>query len=403
MKILVLHTHYQQPGGEDQVFAAEVAFLREQGHEVNTLVYQNRDLKDMSAWRQAGTALWNQAAYRRTRATIRKHRPRIVHIHNTFPVASPGVLHAAKAEGLPVVMSLHNYRLLCVNGLFFRDGLPCEICLGSLPWRGATHGCYRNRAASTVVAGMLALHRSLGTWNYVDAYIALTRFSREMFIQGGLPGEKVVVKPNFIIDSALNVPNETGLHNSFLPSRNTPYSLFVGRLSQEKGIQTLLRAWQLLPDSKLIIVGDGPLLGEAQSFVKQNNIKNILLLGRQPQVDVLRFMSRALLLVCPSEWYENLPMTLVEAFASSLPVIASRLGAMAEIVEDGRTGLLVEPGNAEDLANKVAWAWAHPEEMAEMGKEARREYEAKYTAERNYGMLMEVYDKAIANHRKAND
>jgi glycosyltransferase involved in cell wall biosynthesis len=272
MKILVLHTHYQQPGGEDQVFAAEVAFLREQGHEVNTLIYQNRDLKEMSAWRQAGTALWNQAAYRRTRATIRKHRPRIVHVHNTFPVASPGVLHAAKAEGLPVVMSLHNYRLLCVNGLFFRDGLPCEICLGSLPWRGATHGCYRNRAASTVVAGMLALHRSFGTWNYVDAYIALTRFSREMFIQGGLPGEKVVVKPNFIIDSALSVPNETskqGLHNTFWPSRNTPYSLFVGRLSQEKGIQTLLRAWQLLPDSKLIIVGDGPLLGEAQSLLNK--------------------------------------------------------------------------------------------------------------------------------------
>jgi glycosyltransferase involved in cell wall biosynthesis len=400
MKILVLHTHYQQPGGEDQVFAAEVAFLREQGHEVNTLIYQNRDLKDMSAWRQAGTALWNQAAYRRTRATIRKHRPRIVHIHNTFPVASPGVLHAAKAEGLPVVMSLHNYRLLCVNGLFFRDGLPCEICLGSLPWRGATHGCYRNRAASTVVAGMLALHRSLGTWNYVDAYIALTRFSREMFIQGGLPGEKVVVKPNFIIDSALSVPNETskqGLHNTFLPSRNTPYSLFVGRLSQEKGIQTLLRAWQLLPDSKLIIVGDGPLLGEAQSFVKQNNIKNILLLGRQPQVDVLRFMSRALLLVCPSEWYENLPMTIVEAYASGLPVIASHLGSMAEIVINGRTGLHFRPGDPSDLAAKVDWLLSHPEELAHMRKEARREYEVKYTAERNYEILMGIYNNVTRN------
>lgn len=398
MKILVLHTHYQQPGGEDQVFAAEVAFLREQGHEVNTLIYQNRDLKDMRAWRQAGTALWNQAAYRRTRATIRKHRPRIVHIHNTFPVASPGVLHAAKTEGLPVVMSLHNYRLLCVNGLFFRDGLPCEMCLGSLPWRGATHGCYRNRAASTVVAGMLALHRSLGTWSYVDAYIALTRFSREMFIQGGLPDEKVVVKPNFIIDSALSMPTETSkqeLHNTFLPSRNTPYSLFVGRLSPEKGIQTLLRAWQLLPDSKLIIVGDGPLLGEAQIFVKQNNIKNILLLGRQPQVDVLRFMSRALLLVCPSEWYENFPMTIVEAYASGIPVIASRLGSMAEIVINGRTGLHFRPGDPYDLAAKVDWLLSHPEELAQMRKEARREYELKYTAERNYEILMGIYGRVI--------
>ncbi|MGE4441328.1 MAG: glycosyltransferase family 4 protein [Desulfomicrobium sp.] len=405
MKILVLHTHYQQPGGEDQVFAAEVAYLREQGHETNTLTFYNSDMQVMRNWRQVGTTLWNQAAYRLTRATIRKHRPRIVHMHNTFPAASPGVLFAAKAEGVPVVMSLHNYRLLCVNGLFYRDGRPCEMCMGSLPWRGAAHGCYRNRAASKVVAGMLALHRSLGTWNRVDAYIALSEFSRKKFIEGGLPDEKIVLKPNFIINSALSESSETSnqeLLNSFFPSRNTFYSLFVGRLSPEKGIQTLLRSFLLLPNNKLILVGDGPLLGEARNFAQQNNMKNISILGRQSRADVLRLVNRATFLVCPSEWYEHFPMTIVEAFASGLPVIASRLGAMAEIVEDGRTGLHFRPGDAQDLANKVAWARAHPEEMAEMGKKARREYETKYTAQRNYQMLMEIYDKAMAHHRKAN-
>ena len=404
MKILVLHTHYQQPGGEDQVFAAEATYLREQGHEINTLTFHNRDMQCMRNWRQAWTTLWNQAAYRRTRALIRKHRPRVVHMHNTFPVASPGVLHAAKAESVPVVMSLHNYRFFCVNGLFFRNGQPCEMCQGSLPWHGVTHGCYRNnRTASTVVAGMLALHRSLGTWKLVDVYIALTEFSRKKFIEGGLPVGKIALKPNFIVDYALTALNDkfkSGSLNTTLPSRTSPFSLFVGRLSPEKGIQTLLRAWRLVPNNKLMLVGDGPLLGEARSFVQQNNMKNISLPGRQSQADVLRLMVRAKFLVCSSEWYEQFPMTIVEAFASGLPVIASRLGAMAEIVEDGRTGLHFRPGDAQDLANKVAWAWAHPEEMAKMGKEARRKYEAKYTAEKNYEMLMEIYAQAIANHRK---
>ena len=409
MKILILHTHYRQPGGEDHVFAAETALLREKGHEVQTVAFHNQDLETMPPWKQAKNAMWNRTAYLQVRESISRHRPHLLHIHNTFPLASPAVIHAAKAEKTPVTLTLHNYRLICPGSLLMRSGQLCEECMGrTIPWPGVIHKCWRDRRTHTAVAAtMLATHRFLQTWTeQVDLYIALTEFSRKKFIQGGIPGDKIVVKPNSVNDSTLSEATGVtthGLQNTFLSSEITPYALFVGRLSPEKGIQTLLQAWRTLPENKLIIAGDGPLLYEAQRFVNQNNTKNIFLLGRQSQAEVARFMNRARLLVGPSECYENFPMTLVEAFASSLPVIASRLGAMAEIVEDGRTGLLFEPGNAEDLANKVAWAWAHPEEMAEMGKEARSEYEAKYTAERNYQILMEIYDKAIANHRKAND
>jgi glycosyltransferase involved in cell wall biosynthesis len=404
MKILILHTHYRQPGGEDHVFAAEPALLRKKGHEAQTVAFHNQDLEVMPSWKQAKNAMWNRTAHLQVRESIKRYRPHLLHIHNTFPLASPAIIHAAKAEKTPVVLTLHNYRLICPGSLLMRSGQLCEECIGrTIPWPGVIHKCWRGSKTHTaVVATMLATQRFLKTWSeQVDLYIALSEFSRKKFIQGGIPVDKIVVKPNFVNDSTLSEATGVtthGLQNTFLSSENTPYALFVGRLSPEKGIQTLLRAWRTLPEIELIVAGDGPLLGETERFIHRYNTKNILLLGRQPQADVLRLMHGARLLVCPSECYENFPMTIAEAFASSLPVIASRLGAMAEIVEDGRTGLLFEPGNAQDLANKVAWAWAHPEEMAEMGNEARREYEAKYTAEKNYGRLMEIYERAIANH-----
>lgn len=391
MKVLILHTHYQQPGGEDQSFASETILLREQGHEVQTLTFHNQDLNSMPAWRKAGTTLWNQAAYRRTRATIRKHRPRIVHIHNTFSLASPGVIHAAKAEGVPVVMSLRNYRLLCVNGLLFRDGHPCEKCLERFPWRGVLHGCYRNnRSASTVVAGMLALHRSLGTWRHVDAYIALTEFSRRKFLDAGFPSEKIALKPNFIH------------HDPGCGDGRGGYALFVGRLSEEKGIATLLKAWrQLKLKIPLKVVGDGSLRGEVERGAKM--IQEVEYLGSKSPEEVTALMAGATFLVFASLWYETFGRVAMEAFAAGTPVLAAGVGAVGEITDHGRTGLHFRPGDPYDLASKADWLLSHPKELAQMRKEARNEYETKYTAQRNYQMLMEIYDKAMANHRKAND
>jgi len=390
MKVLALHTHYLQSGGEDGVFAAEMDLLREKGHEVYSLTFHNRDLEGLPPLRQAAFTLWNREAYEEVGGAIRAYRPEIVHIHNTFPLASPSVVHAAKEEGVPVILTLHNYRLLCVNALFFREGSVCEDCLGRLPWRGVARACYRgSRATSGVVAAMLTVHRALGTWTrLVNVYIALTEFSRQKFIEGGLPVEKIVVKPNFVYPD----PGVSSGQNG--------YALYVGRLSPEKGIKTLLDAWKRLRlGLQLKVVGDGPLAPEVSEVAKRT--QGIEWLGRKPRDEVYSLMRRAAFLVLPSIVYENFPMAIAEAYASGLPVIASEMGTMASLVDHGRTGLHFKPGDPEDLAGKVEWLISHPTELTAMRKEARAEYEAKYTAERNYQILMKIYERAIETARQS--
>jgi glycosyltransferase involved in cell wall biosynthesis len=385
MKLLSLHTYYQLSGGEDSVYEAEMSLLRNRGHAVLPLTFHNKDLASFPPWRQARLTLWNQEAYRRMRQAIRDYKPDLLHAHNTFPLASPAVIRAAKAEGIPVVMTLHNYRLLCVNALFFRRGRVCEDCLGRLPWRGVLHGCYRDsRPASAVVAAMLTLHRALGTWNLVDRFIALTEFARGKFLEAGLPPEKVVVKPNFVHPDPGPGEGRGG------------YALFVGRLSPEKGVFTLLEAWKRLGGSiALKIVGDGPLMPAVSRLARE--VPGVELLGRKAPEEVYALMGEASFLVFPSECYEGFPKVLAEAFAKGLPVLASALGSQGSIVDHGRTGLHFRPGDPEDLATQVEWLLSHPAELSRMRKEARAEYEAKYTAERNYQMLMNIYERAISN------
>jgi glycosyltransferase involved in cell wall biosynthesis len=386
--MLLVHNHYRQPGGEDTVFEAEKALLERHGHEVVTFVEDNARLEGVNPLKVAVNATWSREAQRNIHKLIEQARPDVVHFHNTFLRISPAAYYVVKDLGLPVVQTLHNYRLICPGALLMRDGKVCEDCLRKIvPWPGVVHGCWRNsRSGTMVVAAMLTFHNVRRTWeNQVDVYIALTEFARKKFVQGGLPEEKIVVKPNFVHPD----PGD-GEHKG-------NFALFVGRLSAEKGIRTMLSAWRLLKSVPLKIVGDGPLMSEVKAQIEREQLA-IEVLGRRPREEVFSLMRQASFLVFPSEWYEGFPMTIAEAFACGLPVIASRLGAMAEIVEDGRTGLLFEPENPEDLADKVAWAWTHPKEMAEMGREARREYEAKYTAEQNYEMLMTIYEKAMASH-----
>ncbi|NPA71406.1 MAG: glycosyltransferase family 4 protein [Gammaproteobacteria bacterium] len=389
MRVLLFHTHYQQPGGEDSVFAAETSLLQEMGHEVLVYTLHNRALEGMPKARAVLYTTWNPAVYRELRQKIKAFRPQVVHIHNTFPLASPSVIHAAKAEKTPVVMTLHNYRLLCVNALLFREGQICEECLGRLPWPGVLHGCYRDsHAASGAVALMLTAHRALGTWTRtVDVYIALTEFARSKFIEGGLPANKIAVKPNFIYPDPGAGKDQGG------------YALFVGRLSQEKGLDTLIAAWKHVGKQiPLKIVGDGPLASKVAMAAEQG--QGVEWLGWRQREEIIRLMKRANFLVFPSEWYEGFPMTIAEAYATGLPVVASNLGAMASLVDHGRTGLHFRPGDPNDLAAKVEWLLSNPVELSRMRKEARAEYEAKYTAERNHKMLMEIYQRAIENAKR---
>ncbi|WP_207956908.1 glycosyltransferase family 4 protein [Rubrobacter tropicus] len=385
-RVMLLHNLYQQPGGEDQVFTDEGSLLEARGHAVSRYTLHNDQISDMGRLAVVGATVWNGPVYREIRALIRSERPQVAHFHNTFPLISPAAYHAARAEGVPVVQTLHNYRLICPNALFFREGGVCEDCSGkTLPWPGIAHACYRgSRTSSAVVATALGVHRMLGTWRHtVNTYVALTDFSRGRFIQGGLPAEKIVVKPNF-------VQPDPGVGRG-----QGSYFLYVGRLSQEKGLETLLAARKQLGEKvRLKIVGDGPLGPKVAEAVRRS--QGVEWLGRQPKDRVLDLMKNATALVFPSVWYEGFPMVIVEALAVGLPIIASDLGNMRSLIDHGRTGLKFRAHDPGDLAGKVEWATNHPVEIGRMRREARKEFESKYTAEANYRSLSGIYEGVVA-------
>jgi glycosyltransferase involved in cell wall biosynthesis len=385
MKILAVHNRYQRPGGEDQVFVDETALLESRNHRVLRYEVHNDQVKQVNRLTLAKDTVWNTSAYRELGALIRRERPDVVHFHNTLPLVSPAGYYAARAEGVPVIQTLHNYRLLCPVALFFRDGGVCEDCMGkAVPWPGVVHRCYRGSlAASGVIATMLTIHRALRTWTeMVDVYVALTEFARNKFIEGGLPAGKIVVKPNFVAPDPGRGQGGGG------------YALFVGRLAAEKGTGTMLAAWDRLGTRiPLKIVGDGPLRDRVvEAAARQSNVE---WLGHRPVEEVHALMGKADMLVFPSEWYETFGRVAVEAFAAGTPVIAANIGAVAELVEHGRTGLEFRPGDPEDLVTQVEWAMSHPAELRRMRDEVRAEFEAKYTAERNYRALMEIYEAAL--------
>lgn len=381
MKVVVIHNFYRQPGGEDEVFRAESDLLSSNGHTVVQYTVDNHRIPEIGRLSLAAGAIWNRTAYRELRQLFRKERPHIAHFHNTSPLISPSGYYAARAEGVGVVQTLHNFRLVCPNGLLFRDGHVCEECVGKFfPWPGIVHACYRkSRAATAVRTGMLSFHKPLGTWTRrVGIYIALSEFSRQKFIEGGVPSEKIVVKPNFLMRD----PGQ-GEHLG-------RFGLFVGRLSSEKGLDILQGAWRLLGDNFPLKIIGGPLSGE------ENESKSIQWLGPQPKERVYAEMKAASFLVFPSECYENCPMTIIEAFATGLPVIVSGRGSSAEMVRDQQTGCHFRAGDPVDLAAKVEWALTHAHELAAMGLSGRREFEAQYSATRNYAQLMEIYSLAMA-------
>jgi glycosyltransferase involved in cell wall biosynthesis len=301
---------------------------------------------------------------------------------------SPAIILEASAAGVPVVQTLHNFRMLCANALLYRDGVICTDCLGKpLPLDGVFHGCYRgSRAGSAVVTAAYAFHRLLRTWERVDLFIAVSAFEREILVRGGLPAEKVVVKPNFVASDTWQA-ERTG----------EDAALFVGRLSPEKGIRTLLAAWNTgrIP-LRLKIIGDGPMADEVRSSAARNG--KIEFMGLQPPEAVYREMAKARFLVFPSEWFETFGRTVVEAFSQGMPVLATDLGGVRELVEEGVTGCRFPPGNAEAL---IAAALRFPmgEEYERMRVNCRNLFLSKFTAEINYNLLMEIYAQAIAARR----
>ncbi|MEM1126797.1 MAG: glycosyltransferase family 4 protein [Bacteroidota bacterium] len=393
-RLLLVHNRiYEGPdrrvvSGENVAFRTEKALLEDRGHEVLTYERDNAEVVGMSTARTARVAagsIWSASAYAELDALLAQTRPEVVHVHNTVPLISPAVYYAACKHGAAVIQTLHNYRMVCPSGLLMRDGQPCELCVDkAVPWPGVVHACYRSsRAATTVVGTMLTVHRALRTYQrYVHVYIALTEFARRRFIRGGLHPEQVMVKPNLLKGTA-----DPGTGEG-------KYALFVGRLSEEKGIRDMLTAWTHLEEScPLHILGDGPERGAVTEAARQD--RRIIYRGTQPHAEVLSAMQRASFLLVPSRYYEGFPMVLTEALPTGLPVIASRLGALRELVHDGQTGLHVRPADPRDLAEKVAHLLHNPAVLAQMRRQVRAAYEATYTPEANYLQLMHVYSKAL--------
>lgn len=387
MKVLLVHSFYQQYGGEDAVVEAELALLREHGHEVETWFTHNRIMSELSPLKAAVRTIWSTDAHECITKLVDRFKPDVVHVHNTFQSLSPAVITAAARAGAAVVQTLHNFRLICPQGALLRQGRVCEDCVGRAPWLGVARACYRRSLAqSAALTTMLMVHRGLGTYQRgVDRFIALSQFSRQKLIDGGLPGELIDVKPNFF--EWTDDPVEEGRSGG----------VFVGRLSAEKGIEVLLQARRSHGLDGVDVIGHGE--------VYQSDVARLFgahYLGFQPLDSVVRRLRSASFLVLPSICYENFPRTIVEAFACGVPVLASRMGAMAELVQDGSTGLLFDPGSAQDLAQKVNWAHAHPETMLAMGRAARQVYLARYRADINHDLLMSIYDEAIKHRRLKN-
>ncbi len=385
MNVLMLHNRYQQRGGEDESFESEVRMLRDEGHSVETIVIDNGQIGSHGKFEVALHTLWSKPSYRLVEEAIIERRFDVLHVQNFFPLLSPSVYYAAKKHGVAVVQTLRNYRLLCPNAFFYRDGHVCEDCMGKVfKYPGILHGCYRgSRLATATVAAMTAFHSIKGTWlNAVDLYIALTEFVRDKFIEAGFPSEKLFVKNNFVYPDPGCGTGAGG------------YALFVGRLSPEKGLDTLLAAWKGLGRNwTLKIVGDGPMATEIAVFCEKH--REVEWLGPKSRPETAEIMSNARVLVFPSKWYETFGRVAIESFAAGAPVIASRLGAMVEICQDQRTGLLFEPGDASDLAEKLRWVFDHPENVVAMRRSARCAYEARFTMRENCRALILAYETAL--------
>jgi exopolysaccharide biosynthesis WecB/TagA/CpsF family protein len=391
MKILLVHNGYRHRGGEDSVVAAETRLLRSAGHSVVEYFRSNGEISASSLVQRIQLCLntvWSTESYRGLKDLIRRERPHVAHFHNTFPLISPVAYAACSEAGIPVVQTVHNYRMICPGGTLHRNGRPCEDCVGKFSsWPGVAHACYReNRPMTSTIVAMNAVHRALGTWKErVGLYVAPSRFARQKLVEGGLPAKKIVVKPHFVAPD---------------PGRRTnpgASAIFAGRLSEEKGLRTLLKAWKLAGvEMPLRIVGDGPLRQELELKCRELGLENVRFDGELSHSETIEAIKAARFAIAPSECYETFSVTIAEAAACGVPAIASRHGALAEMVRDGNTGLLFKPGDPEDLAAAIKWVAQNPDSLAEMGLAARAMFETELTAEQNLPQLLSVYERAGA-------
>ncbi len=379
MRVLQIHGTYRAVGGEDVVVQAEAALLRAAGHEVveHTAANPAGPVGSAAAF---AVAPWNPAAARRLGALAREVRPDVAHVHNTWFALSPSIYGALQRAGVPVVQTVHNYRLACANARLLRDGRPCELCVGSHPWHGVRYACYRDsRLQSAVAASTIAVNRGLRTWSrHVDLFLALTDFARDVLVRSGIPAAAVDVKPNFVADPGPRL----------LPAAESNVVVFAGRLEPEKGVDVLLDGWRAagLEEMELCVLGDGPLRPGLERVAPPG----VRFAGWVGPEEVARRMRSARALAYASAGYEGQPMVILEALAAGLPVVAPRLGPVPEIV--GEAGLLFEPGDPTGLAASLR-RLGEPATVATAGAAARRRYLDAFTPATGLANLERAYGR----------
>lgn len=380
--VLSIFARYRQQGGEERVFDSEADLLERNGWRVVRVAPPASPQSTLRERFALGReAVWSRVWRNRIRDLIERERPDVVHIHNTFPTLSPSVLSACREAGVPVVKTLHNYRLLCAAATLWRDHRPCRDCVGRAPWPALRHRCYHDSLAeSAVVAGSLALHRALGSWSRgVDLFVCPSHATRGIFLEAGLPPERLVVKPNFVAPDpgAAAGPGE--------------YALFAGRLCEEKGIAELVAAWENL-DVPLRILGDGPLAATVLDLASRH--PGVETDGWKPHSEVFAALRRARFLVFSSRAGEACPMIVLEAFACGVPVVAANGAVARELIGDDALGWLYPGGDSAALEATAHCAWADPEAARERGRRARHAYEALYDSAQGYRRLTECYELA---------
>lgn len=399
-KIVLSHNFYgfSAPSGENTVFLAEKDMLLQHGHQLIEFVRNSDDIRDKGVFglvQGACATPWNPFAKAALRRVLDAEQPDVIHVHNTFPLLSPAIFHAARDLGAAVVLTLHNFRLFCAAGIPMRDSLPCIQCLDKKSVIPALrYGCYRDsRMATLPMAAMIGLHRHLGTWRKcVDAFVALTAFQKGKMVDAGLPAAKVYIKPQFYPAPPSPVPWQD----------RAAKAMYIGRLGEEKGVHFLIQAWAKWGDPApyLEIIGDGPWKARLQAQVNSLCLQNKIKLSGQLSFEATqKKLANAHLLVLPSLCFEGFPMVIREALALGVPIAASRIGAIPDIVMDHKTGLLFKPGDPEDMLRILKSMWQDDEKLSTMAENARKDFEAKYTAEENHRQLMEIYSAAM-EHRK---
>jgi glycosyltransferase involved in cell wall biosynthesis len=387
LKVCTIHNHYQQPGGEKAAVEAQVALLREHGHSVITYLRDNTEIESYGLTQKASfflNTVFSKRTYQEIQAIVVNEHPDVAHIHNAFPLISPSVYRAFKKAGVPIVQTVHNFRFLCPNALFYTHGQTCERCKYGNTLHAIRFKCYHDsRVLSALYALSIGLHRRWGTFGVIDRFIALTEFSAQKLLESGLTTvDKITVLGNFL-------PEPLPAPGSF--ENREPYVVYLGRLSPEKGVDVLLDALADFPDLGLKIAGDGPQAEILRIKARQRGTDRVQFLGYVAGERKWELLRHAMATVVPSVWYENFPVTVLESLAVGTPVVASNFGSLPSIVAGGKSGQLFRPGDSWDLRKKLAWLAKQPVEALQMGRYGRHNVEIKYSADVHYRTLITLY------------